>query len=492
MYFRTSRSHITHKLFEFHVRTASAQTSGAIIESTWRHERTQLERRAKVTTKVFHCPQSSIHMYGDDIHQASIDAVRLQPESILCERTSANNESSSKRNVAVVQLQGRGWDDLIPTAPEGANLWHFHAALFRVWLSVQSIDAVVAHCNTNGNIDRYTSVQKARDIVLILPHAVLAAMRFPTDLGAIHVTPDSLFMLGSRHNVVQSSLEGLHGIANALGNGLVVTRPGCPVPVIFKILRDAQLSTNFEAWVVPPQDGFLWDIAHDTTLSGNISKCQNSLLQQYANDMLNFSKFERDITHPPRNDAAATPEIAKHICIMSRQSRQRPGAESSRGNLRNLMPETLLNILTQLSAPILLTPSLGIQEIKSPPCDSDSHEIFTASRVSPSTLSGQLDYVHRECAVLLGVHGAGLTNALGLRRGTAIIELMPSGKSFQYFRNVAALLDNTTYDVMSIGKNGRESNLQMSSDEVRQLVDLVSDRLRDSIHRQYESITTSR
>ena len=100
-----------------------------------------------------------------------------------------------------------------------------------------------------------------------------------------------------------------------------------------------------------------------------------------------------------------------------------------------------------------------------------------------SSVSGQLRFVHQECAILLGVHGAGLTNALGLRPGTSIIELQASSSTYQYFRNIAALMYDVDYSVFVI-EPIEEVNMYTDDEGLDKLTDLVEIKLQESITRQ--------
>lgn len=504
LFFTSSRSQISHEqLPNLLPRSATGESHG-VVSSTWTHQRTNLERNAKVGATVFHCVNPDLFLAdkqtnrkiehacndtNDDLKHVDNDRY-LSPALVLCRCVRKENSDANSRRAAVVEIPEGTWKDLLPTSNEGANLWHFHAALFRVWLSLRAIDAVVDHFHSKrDDADRPITLQ-TRDIIMLLPDTAMQAMKFPDELNTVHVTDHTLLDLHRAHRALTSSVEGLQGIADALGNRLLLSRKGITRASLMSSLKNARFSTWIDAWVIPPHDGFLWDIAHDDTLSGKLTKCHNSLLQQYGNDLLDFSSrmpiSKNNGTNSDSNTSIVHPQqtIAKHVCIVSRQSRNRPGSTDSRGNLRNLTPDTLLRILSRLSAPILLTPSFGLRgsaDVGDANLGSVMH-LFTGN-MTQATVSEQMWYIHQECALVLGVHGAGLTNAIGLRRGTAIVELMPKGKRFQYFRNVAALLDDTTYDIKFIG-NGSEKDLSMTEDEVGRLVSLVNDRTANSIRKQ--------
>lgn len=505
LFFTSSRSLVSHNTLSSLLRhSTTTRSQEAVVESIWTHERTELERYAKVRTIVFHCGNPDLSPTGEEANNTAnkecddsnndfkrIDNDRyLNPRLILCRCMPKEDSNRTKRRTAVIEIPDSTWNELMPTANEGANLWHFHAASFRVWLSVRAIDAVRAHFHSQGDVDRTTSWH-ARDIVMLLSNKAFGAMGFPSALDFVHVTDESLLDLHNIYRAHRSSIEGLQGVADALGNRLILSRKEITRPALTKALRNAKLSTVIDSWVIPPHDGFLWDIAHDDTLSGKIVECHNSLLQQYGNDLLYSSSrlslpkyIGMELDSNVSNGHHEKTSIAKHVCVVSRQSRDRPGSSASRGNLRNLTPETLLRILSSLPAPVLLTPSLGLRRSFKTADEGLGPVIqLHLGNMTHATISEQLWYIHQECGVVLGVHGAGLTNAIGLRRGTAIVELMPKGKRFQYFRNIAALLDDTTYDVIFIG-DGSEQDLSMNEEEVNRFVMLVNERLADGVRKQ--------
>lgn len=104
-----------------------------------------------------------------------------------------------------------------------------------------------------------------------------------------------------------------------------------------------------------------------------------------------------------------------------------------------------------------------------------------------SSITGQMRYVNKECAILLGVHGAGLTNTLGLRPGTSVIELqsdpLPNDMIFQYFHNVAALMEDVDYTSFMI-QPGEEGKGMYTDDVGQQLVEIIQTKLQDSMTRQ--------
>ena len=152
------------------------------------------------------------------------------------------------------------------------------------------------------------------------------------------------------------------------------------------------------------------------------------MLLHYRNSLLNSAV----------TSSSSINDEAKHICVVSRQERDR----------RNMAPDFLLKLLGRLGAPVLMTPRQSLRTNTS--TTSNGVPIL----LDKSSITGQMRYVNQECAVLVGVHGAGLTNTLGLRPGTSVIELqsdpLPNDMIFQYFRNVAALMEDVDYTIFII------------------------------------------
>ena len=67
------------------------------------------------------------------------------------------------------------------------------------------------------------------------------------------------------------------------------------------------------------------------------------------------------------------------------------------------------------------------------------HAVVEVVQFEQLTFEQQLETVRRT-DVLVGVHGAGLTHALFLRPGSAIVEVLPEGFKHQGFRNTAQLM----------------------------------------------------
>ena len=84
-----------------------------------------------------------------------------------------------------------------------------------------------------------------------------------------------------------------------------------------------------------------------------------------------------------------------------------------------------------------------------------------------------------------------MTNALGLRPGTSVIELQALSSTYQYLRNVAALIDDVDYSVFVI-EPVEEVNMYTDDEGLDKLTALVELKLKESIARQENHAKISR
>lgn len=105
-------------------------------------------------------------------------------------------------------------------------------------------------------------------------------------------------------------------------------------------------------------------------------------------------------------------------------------------NPRNLHWEFFTKEMLKLGTVLVLSPRLGLR---------DENTTSIPIRMDKAPISGQLQFVHEECAVV-GDAGAGLTNVIGMRKGTALIELNSDLQQYHYYQNLAALMDDVSHD----------------------------------------------
>jgi hypothetical protein len=474
----------------------SSSKNGSINTTIWSHRRSGApSATGTIAAHISRCVATSGNSDGTKI---------VQRESVLCFRPEVSEDQRdhphsriSNMITIIVEFNGN-WDDVLGGGDANLNLWHYHAAVFRIWCGVQIGlhllaadigDAPHRPNNNTSTIDDDVATNNAPWVVLPLPPPVFARLgRY--DQNIMVASPARLLehSLSSSSSSSKSTtpLEGLQGVADAFRGRLMVIRSGATtVTELRAALREVDANPNVEMWIQPPNDGLLWDLAWDRNLASP-SNCRYSLLDQYRNDFLTVLGTEGRPRPPNR-----------HVCYMSRQRRNKLGTPD-RGNVRNLSPTFLLQLLGRLGSPILLTPSTALRR---PPNSGGGKGAVTTTYASSMpyhsqlvqmehiSIAEQLQYVYDECAVLLGVHGAGLTNALGLRPGTAVIELQSKYKSdYQYFRNVAKLLNDVDYTVVTTldgdGPDHEENLRATDATELDRLHALVEEKLQVSFHRQ--------
>ena len=327
------------------------------------------------------------------------------------------------------------------------NLWHCHASFFMLWTGFQI--AI--------NVAEADGLRIPTWIVALWPEAAWAEMGL--DSHQVFVPSH-----GNLINVTMNMRPAVQLLSDMFGGRLILARQLTTIGQLNAILHQSHAPSDIEMWISPPENGLMWELAWDASLSNDLRLCRNSMLLNYRNELLNALSSE-DIPHI---------HIARHVCVVSRQERDR----------RNMTPEFMLRLLARLGGPLLMTPRTGLRTNTS---TINGVPIY----LGDSSVSGQLRFVHQECAILLGVHGAGLTNALGLRPGTSVIELQASSSTYQYFRNVAALIDDVDYSVFVI-EPVEEVNMYTDDEGLDKLTALVELKLKESIARQENHAKISR
>jgi hypothetical protein len=522
------------------VHTTSATTTKTtamtmMINTTiWSHRRSGApSATGTVTAQISHCGSTGRRAADDDDHDnektttppdrtmktttvplATTSSMIVRKESVLCRKAEIMDDPGPIHHQAptVVLEFGGSWDDLLGDA--NLNLWHFHAALFRLWAGVQigihgSLPVIMTAAaaadgggsSSGGSGDDSTNPW----VVLSVPAHVFARFRHPHG-NVLVASPARLLEHvvslgnGGTHDTT-TIFEGLQGVADAFHGRLLVSRSGATtVNELQATLREQGANPEVTLWIVPPDDGLFWDLAWDQRLRTTLSKhCRNSLLHQYRNDILaglalsSTNNDNDNVAEPEQQSPQHIPRPPnQHVCFMSRQRRNKIGTPD-RGNIRNLSPPFLLQLLGRLGSPILLTPSTALRQPTGTAATSFSSSSPRLIQVEQTSVAEQMQFVYDECAVLIGVHGAGMTNALGLRPGTSVIELMSRHKAdYQYFANVARLLNDVDYVVVATldgdGPDHEENLHAMDGDDelLDRLHDLVEQKLQVSFHRQQQ------
>jgi hypothetical protein len=364
-------------------------------------------------------------------------------EDILCSPANARKHDTggleylSASSTAILSLIGfPAFGEVFPCA----NLWHCHAGAFLLWTGF----------HLAINVAKTGGLKTPTWIVALIPEAAWSGwgldsyrVFYPSQASLLNINID-----------MRPAVELL---SDLFDGRLILARQDATVAQLHTILEQNRAPTDIEMWISPPgppSSGLMWDIAWDTNLSNNLGMCQNSILLQYRNDLLNAVSIEDQSN------------VARHVCVVSRQERDR----------RNLTPEFMLRLLGRLGGPLLMTPRTALRTNTS---TTNGVPLY----LDKSSVTGQMRFVHQECAILLGVHGAGLTNVLGLRPGTSVVELHSSKSEYQYFRNVAALMDDVDYSVFVI-EPPEEVNMYTDDEGLDKLYDLIQAKLKESISRQ--------
>lgn len=178
---------------------------------------------------------------------------------------------------------------------------------------------------------------------------------------------------------------------------------------------DSSLLNQADVLVVPPNNGFLWDLAWDLDF-----QCHNSdMFKTFAGLFVDKSSSIRP------TDATG--------CLISRKGR--PSRTIANWNetismMKDIFPLVQVLALTQYHT--------------------------TDERVQ----------ILEECRVLFGVHGAGHVNALFTRPGVAVVEMVGNSKP-AYFRNINMLLGQYYASIRGDGSGGMSGTYTVNLTEAR-------------------------
>jgi hypothetical protein len=439
----------------------TSDVGDGIMKTKWRHERSGApSANGDIESVVYY--RNSLSKDCANIKDHVLDQL-VDWKTLLCfPRESVDGDGDA--STVAINLIGNNWGDMIGNL----NLWHFYTSIFRLWTSL-SIGAYA------WSLTHQLTLTEPLWVVLVIPNSAWRFYRL--DQAVLFSSPENLWRFGSESKgSSRNAFEALQAIHDLFQGRLLIAAQDCTAKQLQNALIESRAPTQVKIWIDPPRDGLMWDVAWDRSLSGQLmrSNCRNSLLQQFRRNLLYSEKEESDAFLPS--------PIAKHVCFVSRQYRGRPddfGQETEK--LRNLEAGFLLELLGRLGSPILLTPYTALRY---PNSSSTSPEGLFMDKTS---IRGQLRFVYDECALLIGVHGAGLTNALGLRPGSAVVELQTRTGTYQYFRNVAALLDDVDYKLVRVlGRKGSGDEVDMyaKGENLENLHQLIETKLEQSIERQ--------
>lgn len=434
-----------------------------------------------------HLPFSSDCTSGSVVPTSSELSAPPTPYSLLCSSSSSSSSTSSATKTVFVDFLPSKfhWNDIIEDDFQGGlNIWHFHAHFFTIWLSFHLIDVTIAHLAqqnilVNPNINTLTPPV---DYVLSFPD--VGFKRFYNDSSnsvPFVVTPAKLNELHERHGALLTPLTGLQAVADALKPGRVlVTAHSIPMRTLRAAMVDAAFEPRVHSVITPPgRDHMMWELERtklDMDLPSGASLCNDSVLTHYKHIFLSDTHSQN--THNQQQHPPAT-----HICFMSRQMRSFAHLEPrslTKVKRRNVAPDTFAAIVKRLVNPLVLSPHIALR------IESDAYHVNMVG----APLKEQMQFVHDECAVLVGVHGAGLTHTLALRPGTQLIEML-GRHDYLIFKNTALLMNNVSYESVRlnsssfVGDELNEHDLRFYSEaDLDSFIDLVKRKLRESVRNQ--------
>lgn len=441
-------------------------------------------------------------------------------ETMLCTTSARKDLADEQKATKTVMVIGvrtmhNTWDDILSLESFGLNLWHFHANMFAFWITLhlQSLSLSQLHRRPNTTPTAETSFlnnDALPAVVLVLPDRAWQRLDATGGTDPFKVTAEHLHNQLTNRGALLAALTGLQGMSDWLGGHLIAASRGTSLEKLREVLKENGYSERAESWVTPPgKEGFLWRMSTYTEeYVKGVKHCDGSLVTQYvktmfdttANSIATATAMKMKQGSNIDNGATTTilngrqrrlhrqesEGIARHVCFLSRQTRTRKG-EPERFRLRNFQPDVFSRLLLHLGSAVILTPQLHI----SPDISLQPHTALPLD-MSRSSVGGQLRFVHQECAVLMGIHGAGLTNALGMRPGTTVVEIQMEDKQYAFFRNLAALMDGVEY--VRVFANGTRFDKYFEGDfyfdekveerSVKGVVKLVKKELRKAVRRQ--------
>jgi hypothetical protein len=458
--------------------------NNSIVQTTWVHERADAPYSATglIHASIFHLSSNkksgNVPNYdiSDDGSNNNLLTLREKEKILLMCLSHANittttlkAEHLNKGSATISDAELTGTTAILnlidfPYIDEAfpcPNLWHGHAAFYMMWVGLQIAKNIVKSNNNR------LLMKPPEWIVALIPSKTWSGVGLDNNLDGDSYYHNVFFpsIDNLRTNVTMDMQPAVQLLSDVFGGRVILAKQEATIDELYTILHQNNAPTNIGLWINPPgppAGGLMWDIAWDSNLSTQLTDCKHSMLLHYRNSLLNSAV----------TSSSSINDEAKLTCVVSRQERDR----------RNMAPDFLLKLLGRLGAPVLMTPRQSLRTNTS--TTSNGVPIL----LDKSSITGQMCYVNQECAVLVGVHGAGLTNTLGLRPGTSVIELqsdpLPNDMIFQYFRNVAALMEDVDY-TMFIIRPGEEGK-GMYTDDVglQQLVEIIQTKLHDSKTRQ--------
>lgn len=399
--------------------------------------------------------------------------------SITADQPEKQKKATSNRTTFVMRF-GSEYSELNDILDDntlaGLNIWHFHAQYIPIWLGLRMVEvtaylmpSLLQGHNSDGVFP--TTFEPMTDILFIFPDSVWHRFTKPDN-------PNPVIFKENGQNIKElheqggneCTLGGLQAIQDGFprGSRVMAATYSMSVEKIQAALIEHGMNHRPKAYYRPPHRGtLLWKLANPGYVKLG-SHCSDSVLRRYVNNLLGSVKIEYD-------------KIAKYVCLVSRQIRTKPEHRHRDHHMaaanRNLVPHVYETFLRRL--PSLLVLQFN-QKLRNP----NENEM-----VNRSSITGQMRLVRNKCAVMVGVHGAGLTHVFAMRPGTHLVEFQGHFK-YSIFGNSASLLPNVTHEVVRMNstvtdeKYYREANFTTTDNELESIVQLITQRLSESIERQ--------
>lgn len=364
-------------------------------------------------------------------------------------------------------------------AATGLDLWHFHAEVYPMWLSLRLVELTLARMRDTPDIMSsaafksgvFDGLRKPIDLILLFPDHVWT--RFSSA-----VEPFVLDGTGVGHALAlgadETALAGLQGLRDTLWSGgkLVVATHSTPLSSLQATMRNHAMNERPIAWYSTPPAHLLWRMAYRDILPWT-GDCRDSTVYQYAKDLMASAHI------------APQQSVARQVCLISRQTLVKREFVNTRKDIksRNLAPKLFDTLTKRLTDPIILEVNIALR-------NNDSH----VEHPSDSSISGQMRFINENCGVLVSAHGPALSHILALKPGAHVVEFQGAFKYLMY-RNLAALSNDITHtlvkcDSVVVDKVlNHEVNLTLTPTKVDRVVDMINDKLVKSVNTQTKALS---
>lgn len=413
--------------------------------------------------------------------KATADSILCTFEADASDEYNETNPPKRPRKTVILDIDPERyhWHDVVDDdLLGGINIWHFHAQFFPMWLSIRLADSSISmlknqNLTTEHGVLQPDTLEPPLDIVILFPTITWERFnRDESETGASKpflVTTEKLFELRDKRRANPTSVAGLQALMDGIEGSLVVGSHNTTTGELFKVLRESEMEPRGNVWIRPPsRSNFLWLLERYDLEETIGNGCQNSMISDYVRPFINSVP----VKYPPK--------LARHVCFISRQMREHANVPNPKVKSRNLTPDVFLALMKRISSPIVISPHISLRN-----ASADGLPLY----LEESSLTGQMRFIHYECAVVVGVHGAGLGHVLGMKPGSHLIEFQ-AWQNYTIFKNSALLLNNVTYSKFSMNSTivnkdtNHEADFTIGEEHLEDLIALIHDELDDSIRRQ--------